>query len=293
MAENRVKRGTKGTTTVRQKLNVVGSGVLILSVLFASMVKMENLEGPFTDPEKVNLQRVGSFSEGLAQAEESQKLFLVRFFTDFCFPCTLQDEWYQADLDLEDLVDASFISYEVNAGDPFGHGISLARQYNISHFPSMLVLDGDGTEVGRIEKLLTPDEAWHKLENFLQKGDPKPTDGKISSRSDTEDIWLTSETMLKEETGEDASFTLQSELVYGLRVGSFSTWDEAYNMANIRSRHWNREIWIESKNGRRFHLILGRFPQRKDAQITRAYLKNWEDESSKILVVNAQSVVLP
>jgi thiol:disulfide interchange protein len=105
----------------------------------------------------------GSFEEGLAQARATSKLLFVDFNTTWCPPCrklekeTFPDPAVKAEL-------GKMVAMSIDAESPAG--IEPAKRYRVAGYPTMLVVDGDGKEIGRIVGFREPEELSRKLEEI-------------------------------------------------------------------------------------------------------------------------------
>ncbi|MFQ6612302.1 MAG: thioredoxin fold domain-containing protein [Fidelibacterota bacterium] len=88
----------------------------------------------------------GNFNDALKQAEG--KLVLVDFETDWCVWCKRLDEDTYPDSGVIAFARANLVSVKVDAEK--GEGIELARHYNISGYPTLVLMDQTGKEVDRI-----------------------------------------------------------------------------------------------------------------------------------------------
>ncbi|MBL8862561.1 MAG: thioredoxin fold domain-containing protein [Planctomycetes bacterium] len=102
----------------------------------------------------------GPFEDALAQARASRTLVFVDFFTTWCPPCkkldaeTFSQPAVQAEL-------RQLVALKIDAESQ--KGVPLARQYRVGGYPTLLVLDAAGTEVGRMVGFLPPERFLEKL----------------------------------------------------------------------------------------------------------------------------------
>lgn len=111
----------------------------------------------------------GGFDDGLQQARASSKLVFIDFFTTWCPPCkkldkeTFPDPAVKAEL-------SKMVALKIDAESPAGR--APAERYRVTGYPTMLVVDGDGREIGRIVGFKPPAELAQKLEEI--RGRVKP-----------------------------------------------------------------------------------------------------------------------
>ncbi|MCY2959561.1 MAG: thioredoxin family protein [Planctomycetota bacterium] len=112
-------------------------------------------------PTPVKVWFEGSYEDGLAQARASNKLVFVDFWTTWCGYCkkldkvTFSQPAVQAEL--SKMVSMS-IDAESKAGAP------IAQKFHVTGYPALLVLDGNGKEIGRIAGFLEPEPFLKRLE---------------------------------------------------------------------------------------------------------------------------------
>jgi thiol-disulfide isomerase/thioredoxin len=92
----------------------------------------------------------------LMQAKAQKKLIFVDIYTAWCGPCKEMDKKTFTDVSVGDKFNARFINYKVDAEK--GFGITLAKRYNVTSYPTVLFLDASENILRKQEGLLrTPD----------------------------------------------------------------------------------------------------------------------------------------
>lgn len=93
----------------------------------------------------------GSFSDVKKQAASSAgngKLIFFDCYTSWCGPCKRMAKEFFTLKEAGDFFNANFINYKADMEK--GEGIELAKNYKISMYPTFLILDATGAEVGRV-----------------------------------------------------------------------------------------------------------------------------------------------
>ncbi|MEZ0487811.1 thioredoxin family protein [Fibrella aquatica] len=89
----------------------------------------------------------GTWKELLAEAKKQNKPIFVDIYTTWCGPCKLMAKQAFPDKAVGDLFNANFINYQIDAEK--GEGITVAKQYAITAYPTSLFVSADGSLVQR------------------------------------------------------------------------------------------------------------------------------------------------
>lgn len=89
----------------------------------------------------------GSFSESLAQARQEGKMIFMDCHTSWCGPCKLLAQNVFTIDSVADFFNSRFVNVQMDMEK--GEGKTLQEKYNISAYPTLLLLDGEGQEVYR------------------------------------------------------------------------------------------------------------------------------------------------
>lgn len=110
------------------------------------------------EPEKVWFD--GSYDEALAQARATKKLVFIDLWTTWCGWCkVLEKKTFSQPAVQSEL--ASMVSVSLDAESP--RGAPVKEKFHVSGYPTLLVIDGNGKEVGRIAGFLEPEPFLKKL----------------------------------------------------------------------------------------------------------------------------------
>ena len=88
----------------------------------------------------------------LIQAKAQKKLIFVDIYTAWCGPCKEMDKKTFTDVSVGDKFNARFINYKVDAEK--GFGITLAKRYNVTSYPTCLFVDPSENLIYKQEGLL-------------------------------------------------------------------------------------------------------------------------------------------
>ena len=88
----------------------------------------------------------------LVQAKAQKKLIFVDIYTAWCGPCKEMDKKTFTEVSVGDKFNARFINYKVDAEK--GFGITLAKRYNVTSYPTCLFVDPSENLIYKQEGLL-------------------------------------------------------------------------------------------------------------------------------------------
>lgn len=93
----------------------------------------------------------GTFQDALNKAKNNKKgpnLVFMDCYTTWCGPCKHMANVVFPTKEAGDYFNKKFVNFKTDMEK--GEGIELAKKYNIRAYPTFLILDGDGNEVGRV-----------------------------------------------------------------------------------------------------------------------------------------------
>lgn len=123
--------------------------------------------------------RTLSYGDALKAAKTEKKNVFIDFYTDWCGPCKMMARNVFPKAEVAEFMNKGFVSIKVNAEK--GDGVALAKQFKINAYPTMIVADADGKELGRMVGSMPPDALINKLEQFT---DPAKTPAAIKKAYD-------------------------------------------------------------------------------------------------------------
>ncbi len=90
----------------------------------------------------------GTFSDALAKANAQGKMIFMDCFTDWCMPCKILDHFVFKSVEGGEYFNAKFINFKIDMEK--GEGIELQKRYKVTSFPTLLLINPDGTEHNRL-----------------------------------------------------------------------------------------------------------------------------------------------
>lgn len=99
------------------------------------------------DQKGIQFESIG-FDEALAKAKNTNRLVFLDCYTTWCGPCRMMANQIFVLPEVGELFNRRFINLKIDMEK--GEGITLAKKYNVTAFPTMLILDGEGNIVQRI-----------------------------------------------------------------------------------------------------------------------------------------------
>ncbi len=101
-----------------------------------------------TEPGKgVNFNDGKSFNEILAMAKKEGKPVFMDCYTTWCGPCKMMANKEFPKKEAGDYFNKKFVCFKMDMEK--GEGPELAKRYDVSAYPTFLMLDGDGNMIGR------------------------------------------------------------------------------------------------------------------------------------------------
>ena len=110
----------------------------------------------------------GSFSEILKTAEKEGKPIFIDAYATWCGPCTYMAQNIFPDEKVGDYFNKTFVNAKFDMEK--GEGARLRTQYNVTAYPTFLILDSDGKELGRLIGGAPAEEFIKKIRTVLETG---------------------------------------------------------------------------------------------------------------------------
>lgn len=127
----------------------------------------------------------GSFDDALAQAREQGKKVFLDVYTTWCGPCIVMQETVFPLPEVGEYFNARFVNYKLDAEDESVMGPEIAARYGVKGYPTYLIVDGEGEEIGRATSGMSGDQFIDLFSQLL--GETESQFGTIKARFDTGD----------------------------------------------------------------------------------------------------------
>ncbi len=107
------------------------------------------------------------FPSALERARSEGKPVLVNFYAEWCVWCKRLESTTLRDDEVKTLLRDQVVPLSL---DVDGDGRELSNKYQVDGLPTILVLDGNGREIGRIPGYMPPTGFLERVEGILQQG---------------------------------------------------------------------------------------------------------------------------
>ena len=98
----------------------------------------------------------GTWAEALAFAKKDNKLVFLDVYASWCGPCKkLKKKTFSNDR-VGAYFNERFINVSLDGEE--GEGITVSSKYNVSSYPSLFFIDGEGKIISKAEGYLNPNE---------------------------------------------------------------------------------------------------------------------------------------
>lgn len=117
------------------------TSVIALVCAFCSELKAQNNEGVVFLENK-------TFAEALETAKASGKKLFLDCYTTWCGPCKMMTSKIFPQKEAGDYFNAEFVNIKIDMEK--GEGIELAKRFKIKAYPTFIMFDNNGKEIGRL-----------------------------------------------------------------------------------------------------------------------------------------------
>ena len=113
----------------------------------------------------------GSFKDALAKAQAQDKKVFVDVYTDWCGPCIVMQETVFPLPEVGEYFNARFVNFALDAEDETRSGPDLAARFDVGVYPTYLVLDSEGFELGRATSGMSGAQFIHMMSQMLDEAE--------------------------------------------------------------------------------------------------------------------------
>ena len=143
--------------------SLVLAGFLLLAVVLGAVGT-----GIVAGPSSIQWER--DYDKAIARAQAEKKLIIADMFTDWCALCKDMDRKTFGDSKVIQTMADKYVWLKLNT-ETEEDGERLQRAFAILTYPTVLVLDGSGEEVDRVDRFLGPSQFMEKVRSFVDSPD--------------------------------------------------------------------------------------------------------------------------
>lgn len=114
----------------------------------------------------------GPFEDVLKEAKRINKPIFLNFTADWCVHCQKMEKEAFSDLNIAQKLNSEVIAYKVNADDLDGK--RLSKHFNISEFPSYLIINPSSKVIGKIKGYWKPAQFYSELKKVMASNGNEP-----------------------------------------------------------------------------------------------------------------------
>ena len=109
-----------------------------------------------------------NYDDGLAQAKKESKLVMVDVYTDWCGWCKKLDKDVYTQKEVGDKLAKDFVAIKLNP-EKSAKNKKIVSGFGVQGFPTILFLNADGKEIGRIGGYVPADKFVKQLDEISKK----------------------------------------------------------------------------------------------------------------------------
>lgn len=143
------------------RIRILLTGLSLIFGMFALLTGCGSKETDVMTPPTLNL--FTSFAEASQAAATNDKPFMVKFYTDWCTWCKVQDTTTLVDSAVVSFLNGTFVFAKVNAEVD----TATAKMYSVGGYPTIVIFDSQGHEIDRIVGHMPPAEFMETVNNYL------------------------------------------------------------------------------------------------------------------------------
>lgn len=201
----------------------------------------------------------GSLEEGQKKANIEGKLFFVDFYAKWCAPCKWMDETTFIDPEVTEMLNTHYVPLKVDI-DEFD-GFNLKQKYKVKYLPTILIFDGEGNLIDRLEETMSPRKLLNVLEGHNEVNKPNRKYTSVN-RSPSKRQNNTTKTV-SHDYKVDYSVTKKQ---YRIQVGTYSDFKKTFKYVNeLKSKFAEPIIVLNDYHGENivYKVMIGEFESAK------------------------------
>ena len=137
----------------------------ILVIAFSFLLLSSFLSLPDSNDNGINFQNI-TFTQALAQAKKENKPIFMNVYAVWCPPCNnIKKTTFKSDK-VGNAFNKNFINISIDAEK--GEGLELAKKYEVTAHPLMLVIDANGEVQKRILGYVKEDQLLKEVSGYLK-----------------------------------------------------------------------------------------------------------------------------
>ena len=153
-----------------------------------------------------------TFEEAKAAAKAEGKLVFIDFYTTWCGPCKKMASTVFPQPKVGEMMNDKFVSIKIDAEK--GEGVNLAKQYNVTAYPTFIIADTEGKEMGRVLGLRYYDDLKNDIEGIIDPNkSPEVLKKRFANGERTADVVCAYTAMLVSKAQESRDRKLYDEAV--------------------------------------------------------------------------------
>ena len=147
----------------------LGLESLVLAAFLVSAIVLGAAgTGIVRGPSSIKWER--EYDQAIARAQAEKKLIIADMFTDWCALCKDMDRETFGDSKVIRTMADKYVWLKLNT-ETEEDGERLQEEFAILTYPTVLILDGSGEEVDRVDRFLGPSQFMEKVQSFVDSPD--------------------------------------------------------------------------------------------------------------------------
>lgn len=119
---------------------------------------------PISNHGTVQVQWEGDLTAALERARAENKTVLVNFYADWCVWCKRMESTTLQDASVATMLSNRVVAVNLNVEK---EGLEISNEYGVRDLPTVVMLDADGREIGRITGYFPPAGFMERVESYL------------------------------------------------------------------------------------------------------------------------------